>query len=109
MPPCGGKPALRNEKNRDAGRKPTYDTGVSEPERVASPATTKEKRQQGCPSRLRANRSPKRKSPDWHRGALPYADKSTRLVIALSSKKWITCKRLKGRTLACDKRRRCCC
>ncbi len=38
-------PALRNEKNRDAGRKPTYDAGVSEPEGVAGPATTKEKRQ----------------------------------------------------------------
>jgi hypothetical protein len=49
----------------------------------------------------------KRKSPDRHRGALFYISKFTRPVIALSSKKYIICKPLKGRTLACDERRRC--
>lgn len=33
------------------------------------------------------NRAPKRKSPDWHRGALSYAHNSTRLVLTLSSQK----------------------
>jgi hypothetical protein len=50
--------------------------------------------------RIRDGVAPKTKSPDWHRGALSYIDKSTRLVIALSSKKCVTYKLLKGRTLA---------
>jgi len=50
------------------------------------------------------NRAQKRKSPDGSRGALFYIHQSTRLVIALSSQKWITCKMLKRRTLACIKK-----
>jgi len=46
----------------------------------------------------------KRKSPDQSRGALLYIHQSTRLVIALSSKKCITCKMLKRRTLASIKK-----
>jgi hypothetical protein len=64
---------------------------------VASAVTTKEKRQQGC-------RSPKkRKSPDWHRGALSYTNKSATLVLTLSSRKCIIYKLLKKRALVCDK------
>src|SRR6266849_1821676 len=48
----------------------------------------------------------KRKGPDRHRGALFYVNKFTRTVFTLSSKKCITCKPLKRRTLACDERRR---
>src|SRR6266478_2910791 len=47
----------------------------------------------------------KRKSPDRHRGALCYIQKCTRTVIPLSSKKWLACKPLKRRTLACDEGR----
>src|SRR5882672_2568069 len=49
--------------------------------------------------------SNKRKSPDRHRGALFYGNKFTRTVFALSSKKCITYKPLKRRTLAYDERR----
>ena len=42
----------------------------------------------------------KRKSPDWRRGAFFYAKKYTTLMFALSSKKCVTSKLLKGRTLA---------
>ena len=42
----------------------------------------------------------KRKSPNWRRGAVLYADKSTRIVIALSSQKCVIYKLLKGRALA---------
>ena len=47
----------------------------------------------------------KEKAPTGGRGALFYGDKSTRLVTALSSKKCVTHKLLKRRTLDCDKRR----
>src|SRR5712692_9624455 len=51
--------------------------------------------------RVTVHRAPKRKSPDWRRGTLSYGDKSTRLVIAVSSEKSTTCKLLKSCTLAC--------
>src|SRR5437899_6223814 len=54
--------------------------------------------QKKCGSKAAAVQKTKR--PGWRRGALFYGDKSTRLVIAVSSKKCITCKVLKKRTLA---------
>jgi len=62
-----------------------------------APASTKEKRQQGC-------RVQKRKSPEQSRGALFYIRESTRLVIALLSKHLSIYKMLKRRTLVCIKK-----
>jgi len=53
---------------------------------------------------LRHSVPQKRKSPEQGRGALFYANKSTRLVIAMSSQKYIICNMLKRRTLACIKK-----
>ena len=90
-------PALRNGENRDAGRKPTYDTGVSAPERLASPGQYKRKAAARLPR-------PKKKKPRAESGRTFYIRESTRLVIALLIKQLSIYKMLKRRTLACIKK-----